>query len=68
MNKVMTGCVIGVKRQMYERYCLLHRQQPEEIRSLLKQYGFVKLSIFAGEMPDGNLYLFQYNEVEEGSA
>ena len=51
MNKVMTGCVIGVKRELFERYCQLHDQQPQEIRDLLKQYGFTKLSIFAGEMP-----------------
>ena len=67
MNKVMTGCVIGVKRELFERYCQLHDQQPQEIRDLLKQYGFTKLAIVAGELPDGNLYLVQYNEVEEGA-
>lgn len=61
---VKNGCIIGVKPGMLARYIELHDNQPEEIRSLLKQYGFMRCEIFVKEIA-GRTYLFQYNEVDE---
>ncbi len=57
------GLLIAVKPGMLQRYIELHDNQPEEIRSLMKQCGFRKCEIFVKEIA-GTTYLFQYNEVE----
>lgn len=57
------GLIIAVKPGMLSRYIGLHDNQPEEIRSLMKECGFRKCEIFVKEIA-GTTYLFQYNEIE----
>ena len=64
MSIKKNGCIIGVKPGMLDEYIRLHNEQPEEIRNLLKEYGFLKCEIFVKEIA-GKTYLFQYNEVDE---
>ena len=65
MGKVVkNGIIIGIKPGMLDRYVELHRNQPEEIRELMKAAGFKKCEIFVQEMPSGETVLFQYNEVD----
>lgn len=62
-----TGCIIAVKEGMLDRYIQLHRNQPEEIRTLMKACGFRKCEIFVKQI-GGVTYLFQYNEFDGDDA
>ena len=65
MSKITkTGCIIGIKPGKLDEYIRLHREQPEEIRALMKKHGFLKCEIYVKEIA-GTTYLFQYNEVDE---
>ena len=66
-NIVKTGCIIGIKPGMLEKYIDLHQNQPEEVRALMKAHGFLKCEIYVKEIA-GKTYLFQYNEVEGDSS
>ncbi|MEG0935684.1 MAG: L-rhamnose mutarotase [Clostridia bacterium] len=64
MAVVKSGVVIGVKPGMLDEYIALHKNQPPEIRALMKAHGFKKCEIFVHTLPNGETLLFQYNEVE----
>lgn len=58
------GNIIAVREGMLEHYIELHRNQPEEIRNLLKAAGCRKCDIYTVEL-DGKTYLFQSAEIDE---
>ena len=66
-NVVKTGCIIAIKPGMLARYIDLHRNQPPEVRALMKAHGFLKCEIYVKEIAQ-KTYLFQYNEVEGDSS
>ena len=61
------GQIIGVKKEKLEEYLDLHRNIPEDIQTMLLEAGFLKLEIFVQELPNGDYYLFQYNEQVPGN-
>jgi len=61
------GQIIGVRREKLEEYLRLHREIPADIRNMLYEAGFRKLEIFVQTLPNGDCYLFQYNEQVAGN-
>ena len=65
---VKHGQIIGVKKERLKEYLYLHQNIPADIHQMLLDAGFRKLEIFVQELPNGDCYLFQYNERVEGSS
>lgn len=63
---VRRGQIIGVKKEKLAEYLELHRSIPADIHEMLREAGFQKLEIFVQELPNGDCYLFQYNEQMAG--
>jgi L-rhamnose mutarotase len=61
------GQIIGVKKEKLAEYLRLHREIPHDIYMMLWEAGFRKLEIFVQELPNGDVYLFQYNEQVPGN-
>lgn len=61
------GQIIGVKKEKLDEYLRLHKNIPEDIHAMLLEAGFQKLEIFVQELPNGDCYLFQYNEQVPGN-
>lgn len=65
---VRRGQMIGVKKERLREYLELHRNIPYDIRAMLLEAGYQRLEIFVQELPNGDCYLFQYNEQVPGNA
>lgn len=61
------GQIIGVKKEKLEEYLQLHRNIPDDIQAMLLEAGYQKLEIFVERLPNGDCYLFQYNEQVPGN-
>ncbi len=64
---VRRGQIIGVKKEKLQEYLNLHANIPEDIHQMLLDAGFQRLEIFVQELPNGDCYLFQYNERVPGN-
>lgn len=64
---IKNGQIIGVKKERLKEYLYLHQNIPADIHQMLLAAGFRKLEIYVQELPNGDCYLFQYNERVEGS-
>ncbi|MCI8524970.1 MAG: L-rhamnose mutarotase [Oscillospiraceae bacterium] len=61
------GQIIGVKKEKLAEYLDLHRNIPADIQAMLLEAGFQKLEIYVQELPNGDCWLFQYNEQVPGN-